>query len=341
MSAAEPHASGLRRRSAIAALVVAAFLGAAPRSPGADDATTPSDAAPRTCHLDTARSTIAFHGHAFLHGFDGTARFLASDVALSASAGHGVIAVDATSMSTDNARRDRRMHAEVMDSPHFGTVTFQLLRLEASDGGLVAVGIWTMHGVARPLRLPITLSWSAAPQAHLSTDLDILDWDIVPPTLLGTSVSKTVHVEAALTFTPDPAAAPVPPPPGPNLPGASLLAPSSAPRAPPGLPHPLGRVLIIATPAQAQAAALEASRLAALAPADRRPLVVLAGEAATTPGAWLDPRRILARLLMLPARPLLIIALDDQWREQAMAEDRLADDDAARFVSLAGAATRP
>jgi hypothetical protein len=85
-------------------------------------------------------------------------------------------------------------------------VRFTLERFDPAPGGGTAHGRWAMHGVTRPITIPVAI---AGGRATATFPLAITGWDIEPPSVVVNSMSETVVVvlDLALSATTGPAPA--------------------------------------------------------------------------------------------------------------------------------------
>ncbi len=114
----------------------------------------------RTLVLDPDETRITFRLPAFLHTVEGSFRLASGEVHFDPENGlaAGRIEVDVTSGTTDNRRRDRRMHAEVLLSERFPRFVFVPDHLEGSvgpaGGGVMLGGELEFFGARRRLEIP-------------------------------------------------------------------------------------------------------------------------------------------------------------------------------------------
>jgi polyisoprenoid-binding protein YceI len=108
--------------------------------------------------LDPDGTEIRFRLGATFHSVEGTARLVGGTIRFDPDAGtaSGEIVVDARSLETGNARRDRVMHGKVLESEAFPEIVFVPERFEGSlaDGGVSQAdlhGELRLHGTVHPL----------------------------------------------------------------------------------------------------------------------------------------------------------------------------------------------
>jgi polyisoprenoid-binding protein YceI len=87
--------------------------------------------------------------------FSGTILYDAQDITKSSVS----ITIKAASIDTGVEQRDNHLRsADFFDAAKYPEITFQSTRLEKQGEGLVAVGILTMHGVAKEVVVPFSLT---------------------------------------------------------------------------------------------------------------------------------------------------------------------------------------
>jgi polyisoprenoid-binding protein YceI len=107
---------------------------------------------------------ITFQLGSTLHEVHGVARLEEGHVRFEPDGGAagGRIAIDATSLDTDNGLRDAQMHGKVLESERFPKIEFLPDSIEVEERGarsaqIVLVGRVRMHGGEWPLRIPARL----------------------------------------------------------------------------------------------------------------------------------------------------------------------------------------
>jgi polyisoprenoid-binding protein YceI len=124
-----------------------------------------------TLTFSPERTTIAFTLPATLHQVNGTLKLRSGRLQFDETSGaaSGTLVVDARSAQTGNGRRDRTMHAEVLESEKHPEIVFEASRLElerqaADRAEAVLHGVVRIHGDTRTLAVP----------AHLARDGDLI-----------------------------------------------------------------------------------------------------------------------------------------------------------------------
>jgi polyisoprenoid-binding protein YceI len=166
---------------------------------------------------------MKFLSDAPLEKIAGTAKGVSGQFTLDASnleATTGTITVQVMSMKSGVSKRDEHMYDEEwLDAEKFPTITFQVLKLEGvqvtSDNGITikaqAVGKFTLHGVSKEMKIPITMKYvkeSEATKKRAAGDLVMInanfsvalkDYNVKGKGgIVGSKVGETIQLEAAL-----------------------------------------------------------------------------------------------------------------------------------------------
>jgi polyisoprenoid-binding protein YceI len=163
--------------------------------------------------LDPAQTKIEFSLDATLHTVHGTFRLKSGTVRFDPATGKasGAIVVDATSGNSENASRDKKMHADVLESAKFSEIVFA----PATVQGAVAAQGTSQVSVAGKLRLrgqdhDVTLVFSVQHgagnqlQAETHFDVPFIAWGLKDPSNFFLHVGKRVslHIVAQGQFAP-------------------------------------------------------------------------------------------------------------------------------------------
>ncbi|MFM2091863.1 MAG: YceI-like domain, partial [Planctomycetota bacterium] len=156
--------------------------------------------------VDPARSTVVFRCSTTWHDFDGVATIRSGQLLLDGTSSAGAVEVAVSSMDTRNDGRTATMKDEVLSVASFPSVRFTLERFDPAPGGGTAHGRWAMHGVVRPISIPVAIRDGRASAAF---PLTITGWGIEPPSVVVNTMSETVTVvlDLALSATTGPAPA--------------------------------------------------------------------------------------------------------------------------------------
>jgi len=164
--------------------------------------------------LALEKTQIRFELGATLHSVEGTLR-LARGTALhfdtASGRADGSIAIDARSADTGMARRDRTLHAEVLESERYPEIVFTAERVELTRsaperGEVVLVGQVQLHGEVHPLRIPAHLE-RMDDTIHVTSTFRVpyVAWGLrdVSNWLLHVDDEVVVHVDASASYRPD------------------------------------------------------------------------------------------------------------------------------------------
>lgn len=117
--------------------------------------------AEETLVFSPEHTTVAFTLGATLHEVEGTLRLVRGELRFDEGSqqASGSIVLDARSAQTGNGRRDKTMHAEVLESEKFPEIVFEAERLEltrqsAERGEAVLHGRVRIHGDEHALAIP-------------------------------------------------------------------------------------------------------------------------------------------------------------------------------------------
>ena len=167
----------------------------------------PLAAAERTLTLDPAHTKITFELKATAHTVEGTFALHKGEVRFDPAGGaaSGAIEIDLKAGQTGNARRDRKMHAEVLETEKWPLAVLHPERLQGAvaDAGasdVKIVGKLSFHGADHPLELPVHVTRDGS---HVTVALDLVipyvEWGLEDPSVFVLRVGKTVavHVEAS------------------------------------------------------------------------------------------------------------------------------------------------
>jgi polyisoprenoid-binding protein YceI len=155
-----------------------------------------------TFELDPRATTIEFVFGATLHTVDGTMKAKQGTVKIDTETGDasGWIVLDATSASTDNARRDRKMHEKILESRRFPDIVFDVQKIggqihRTGRSELEVQGILDFHGDRRFVSLPVVaLTEGNRVTATGSLLIPYVQWGLKDPSFLLLRVAKEVRV---------------------------------------------------------------------------------------------------------------------------------------------------
>lgn len=147
-------------------------------------------------------TTIVFELSATMHSVHGRANLLQGsfvfDTATGTASGEAIVA--AASADTNNAKRDRKMHAEVLLSSTHPKI---VLRAESFEGELsragaseiTVLGTLELLGVPHPIEVPITVAIDGDRAAvHAAFAVPYVEWGLEDPSNFLLRVAKIVSV---------------------------------------------------------------------------------------------------------------------------------------------------
>ena len=163
-------------------------------------------------NFDPATTQVTFTLAATLHTVHGVFKLKSGQIHFDPQTGKagGAIVLDATSANTDNASRDSKMHAEILESAKFPEITFiptqvtgPLADLLAGKGTaqLQLAGIFRLHGQDHAMIIPVSVSPASASaasgqfQASTKFDVPYVKWGLKNPSTFVLRVSDTVSLE--------------------------------------------------------------------------------------------------------------------------------------------------
>jgi polyisoprenoid-binding protein YceI len=185
--------SGLHSRSA---LVLGLALLSAPPALGAE----------RVLILDPAKSAIQFELPATLHTVHGHLVLARGEIhfddAPGSGAASGEIVADARSAATDNERRDRKMHDEVLESARFPEIVLEperldVRRIDASHAEVTLTGELAIHGASHRISIPADLTALAPDRLRVRARFTVpyVSWGMKDVSNLVLHVDAAVEVE--------------------------------------------------------------------------------------------------------------------------------------------------
>jgi polyisoprenoid-binding protein YceI len=161
----------------------------------------PAAADPARFVVVPEQSRVEFVSSTQLGEFRGSTGLVTGDVLLDAAAPDRprlAIAVDARGLRSDNAARDQHMHDKVLETAQFPAVTLVATAYRPDSGTPGAgtlVGTLTLHGVDRPVTVPVRFERNGRTlRGQARFTLALADFRMTPPRLLGVKVRDTVDV---------------------------------------------------------------------------------------------------------------------------------------------------
>jgi polyisoprenoid-binding protein YceI len=166
-------------------------------------------AEPLSIRLEPGKSSVSFSLGATLHTVKGTMRLSGGVVRLDPAthAASGSLRADAASANTGNAKRDRDMHAKVLESARFPEVAFTF---EGVDGTIQPAGTssvrvrgqFAIHGGTHTFSFPATITINGAnATGSASFEIPYVRWGMHDPSKALIRVDKAVKVNVSLVGT--------------------------------------------------------------------------------------------------------------------------------------------
>lgn len=154
------------------------------------------------------KSTVEYVSGTQLGEFRGATGHISGEVLFDAAApqrAQASIAIQALGLRSENAARDHHLHDKVLEIARFPAITFTAREFRpapAANGmrgeGLL-VGVLALHGVERPVNVPIRYTLEGGLlQASGRFSVNLADFALTPPRLLGLKVRDEVVIEAQL-----------------------------------------------------------------------------------------------------------------------------------------------
>jgi polyisoprenoid-binding protein YceI len=172
-------------------------------------------AVPIAITLDPATTSIHWTLDTTLHTVHGTFKLKSGDFKFDPATGYvnGLIVVDAGSGESGDSSRDKRMHAAILESAQYPTITFRPTHIDgridlAAPGSVMVDGMLNLHGQNHPLKITVHLHPEGDGVA-LSTHFTVpfVAWGLKDPSTFVFRTDKDVTLDVEATAVPfrDPA----------------------------------------------------------------------------------------------------------------------------------------
>lgn len=159
--------------------------------------------------FDPATTQVTFTLPATLHTVHGVFKLKSGQIHFDPATGKagGAIVLDATSANTSNDSRDKKMHAEILESAKFPEISFSAVQITGPLADLLArkgtvqlqvAGIFHLHGQDHPMTIAVTAAPAPSASAWTaSTQFDVpyAKWGLKNPSTFVLHVSDTVTLE--------------------------------------------------------------------------------------------------------------------------------------------------
>lgn len=169
----------------------------------------PARAGEQVLRLEPGLTRIDFTLDATLHAADGTLPCVAGEIRfdLATGAASGRLVFDATKVQTGHEGRDKKMHAEVLESVRFPEIVFTPAKVESKvdekgSGVLSLLGTLAIHGAEHPFVLPTTVRRDGDKVTASGTfDVPYVAWGMSDPSVFVLRVAKVVKVRFSAVGT--------------------------------------------------------------------------------------------------------------------------------------------
>jgi hypothetical protein len=163
-------------------------------------------------HLDPALTTVGFLLQATMHTVEGVIPLVSGEIRFDRTSGKagGHVVLDSHRTTTHNTARDKKMHAEVLESERFPSIVFRPahieVREEGVDRGTVRLGGTVLvHGAEHPVELDVAVRREGDRiVAYSPIEIPYVAWGMRDPSVFVLRVAKVVqvqiHAEGTLTI---------------------------------------------------------------------------------------------------------------------------------------------
>lgn len=158
-----------------------------------------------TLALDPANTKVEFTLADVLHTVHGTFALKSGMIHFNPSNGFasGLVVVDVTSGQSGNSKRDRRMHADILQSEQYPDATFTPTKMSGpfspqGNSEIKVDGIFRIHGSDHPVTLVVPLQVNGT-SANFKTQMVIpyVKWGMKNPSTFVLRVSDKVELDIA------------------------------------------------------------------------------------------------------------------------------------------------
>jgi polyisoprenoid-binding protein YceI len=156
-----------------------------------------------TLELDPGQTRVEFGFGATLHSVSGSLRMEHGRLEFDSATGvaSGMIVLDAKSAQTGVARRDEKMHQEILESASFPKVTYTLERIDGKinrtgRSDLQLHGTLELHGVRLPAAILAVATVNGDQVTATGTFIvPYREWGMKDPSVFVLRVEKEVHIQ--------------------------------------------------------------------------------------------------------------------------------------------------
>lgn len=159
--------------------------------------------------LEPTDSSVAFDLDTTFHEVHGSMKVLEGNIRFDPSSGEvsGRVVVDATSASTEHAKRDKKMHRQVLESERYPRIVFEPRRFEGvlasgRESDLEIDGTIEIHGSAHRVKIParVRLAGDSLTGTARFT-VPYVEWGMKDPSVLMFRAGKEVRIVLSFVGT--------------------------------------------------------------------------------------------------------------------------------------------
>ncbi len=169
----------------------------------------PATGAERLLTVEPASSAVTFLLEATGHDVEGRVDLGPAQIRFDPETGaiSGELTAGARSAKTGNEKRDKTMHAKVLESdanPWFRFVPDRVIGMIAESGRseFKLHGVLSIHGAEHEVTLPVVAEIEGTRvQATVKLDVPFVDWGMHDPSLFILRVAKVVNVSVSIAGT--------------------------------------------------------------------------------------------------------------------------------------------
>jgi len=160
-----------------------------------------------TVDLDPGATKVDFTLAATMHTVHGTFKLKRGQIRVNTSTGKasGAIVLDATSGDTDNSSRDKKMHAEILESAKFPEIAFTPNQVKGEFATILSqqrasqfevLGVFRLHGQDHDSTLTVSAQPGAGGHIDVSAQFPVpyIQWGLKSPNTFLLHVADSVDV---------------------------------------------------------------------------------------------------------------------------------------------------
>jgi polyisoprenoid-binding protein YceI len=156
-------------------------------------------------NFDPNRTKVEFTLGDFLHTVHGTFKLKSGNIRFDSATGaaSGALIVDASTGESGNKSRDKKMHADVLESRTYPEIVFIPRRVvghvpQQGSSQVTVEGVLRMHGSERPMTLNVPFSIDGHQvTANTRFDIPYETWGVKNPSTFILRVSNKVQIDIA------------------------------------------------------------------------------------------------------------------------------------------------